>query len=30
MDREIRTWLFDILNAIEEIEQFLPQDNRLF
>ena len=30
MDREIKTWLFDILNAIEEIEQFLPQDNRLF
>jgi len=30
MDREIKTWLFDILNAIEEIEQFLPQGNRLF
>ena len=30
MDREIKTWLFDIVNAIEEIEQFLPQGNRLF
>ncbi|MBA4411374.1 MAG: DUF86 domain-containing protein [Bacteroidota bacterium] len=30
MDREIKTWLFDILNAIEEIEQFLPQGQRLF
>jgi uncharacterized protein with HEPN domain len=30
MDREIKTWLFDILTAIEEIEQFLPQGNRLF
>ena len=30
MDREIKTWLFDILNSIEEIEQFLPQGNRLF
>jgi uncharacterized protein with HEPN domain len=30
MDREIKTWLFDIMNAIEEIEQFLPQGQRLF
>jgi len=30
MDREIKTWLFDILNAIEEIEQFLPQGQRIF
>ena len=30
MDREIKTWLFDILNAIEEIELFLPQGQRLF
>ena len=30
MDREIKTWLYDILNAIEEIEQFLPQDQRIF
>ena len=25
MDREIKTWLFDIQKAIEEIEEFLPQ-----
>ena len=30
MDREIKTWLYDILNAIEEIEQFLPQSERIF
>ena len=30
MDREIKTWLFDIINSIEEIEQFLPQGQRLF
>ncbi|MHC1707248.1 MAG: DUF86 domain-containing protein [Bacteroidales bacterium] len=30
MDREIRTWLFDIKVAIEEIEQFLPEGQRLF
>jgi uncharacterized protein with HEPN domain len=30
MDREIQTWLFDIMNAIEEIEQFIPQGHRLF
>jgi uncharacterized protein with HEPN domain len=30
MDREIKTWLFDIINAIEEIEQFLPQGQRVF
>jgi len=30
MDREIKTWLFDIMSAIEEIEQFLPQGQRLF
>jgi len=30
MDREIKTWLYDILKAIEEIEQFLPPGQRLF
>jgi uncharacterized protein with HEPN domain len=30
MDREIKSWLFDIMTAIEEIEQFLPQGQRLF
>jgi len=30
MDREIKTWLFDIFNSIEEIEQFLPQGQSLF
>ena len=30
MDREIKTWLFDIINSIEEIEQFLPQGQRLY
>jgi len=30
MDREIKTFLYDILKAIEEIEQFLPQGQRLF
>lgn len=30
MDREIKTWLFDIMNSIEEIEQFLPQGQQLF
>jgi uncharacterized protein with HEPN domain len=30
MDRDIKTWLFDIIIAIEEIEQFLPQGKRLF
>ena len=30
MDREIKTWLFDIITSIEEIEQFLPQGGRLF
>jgi len=30
MDREIKTWLYDILNAIDEIEQFLPQGQRIF
>jgi len=30
MDREINTWLFDIQKAIEEIEQFLPQGQRIF
>jgi uncharacterized protein with HEPN domain len=30
MDREIKAWLFDIMNSIEEIEQFLPQGQRLF
>ena len=30
MDKELKTWLFDIMTAIEEIEQFLPQGQRLF
>ncbi|MEI6682343.1 MAG: hypothetical protein WCO44_06930 [Bacteroidota bacterium] len=30
MDREIRTWLYDILKAIEEIEQFPPPGQRFF
>jgi uncharacterized protein with HEPN domain len=30
MDREIKAWLFDIMNSIEEIEQFLPQGQQLF
>jgi uncharacterized protein with HEPN domain len=30
MDREINAWLFDIMKAIEEIEQFLPHGHRLF
>jgi uncharacterized protein with HEPN domain len=30
MDREIKTWLFDIMSAIEEIDQFLPQGQKLF
>jgi uncharacterized protein with HEPN domain len=30
MDREIKTWLFDILKASEEIEQFLPEGKRVF
>jgi uncharacterized protein with HEPN domain len=30
MDREIKTWLFDITNSIEEIEQFLPKGQQLF
>ena len=30
MDREIKTWLFDVLSSIEEVEQFLPQGERLF
>lgn len=30
MDREIKTWLFDIMNAIVEIEQFIPAGKRLF
>lgn len=30
MDREINAWLYDIINAIEEIEQFIPLDKRLF
>ena len=30
MDRDINTWLFDIQKAIEEIEQFLPQGQRIF
>jgi len=30
MDREIKTWLFDIQRATEEIEEFLPQSQRIF
>ena len=30
MDREIKTWLFDVLSSIEEIDQFLPKGKRLF
>ena len=30
MDREIKTWLFDIFKAIGEIEEFLPQGQRIF
>jgi uncharacterized protein with HEPN domain len=30
MDREIKTWLFDIQKAIEEIEEFLPLGQRIF
>ncbi|HOH99691.1 MAG TPA: DUF86 domain-containing protein [Bacteroidales bacterium] len=30
MNREIKTFLYDIFNAIEEIEQFLPEGQRLF
>lgn len=30
MDREIKTWLFDISKAIGEIEEFLPQGQRIF
>jgi uncharacterized protein with HEPN domain len=30
MDREIKTWLYDIVKAIEEIEQFVPDGNRVF
>ncbi len=30
MDREINTWLFNIQKAIGEIEQFLPQGQRIF
>jgi uncharacterized protein with HEPN domain len=30
MDREIKTWLYDILRAIGEIEQFIPMGNRVF
>jgi uncharacterized protein with HEPN domain len=30
MDREIKAWLFDIRNSIEEIEQFLPEGQRVF
>jgi uncharacterized protein with HEPN domain len=30
MDREIKTWLFDIVKSIEEIEEFLPKSQRVF
>ncbi len=30
MDREIKAWLFDIQNSIEEIEMFLPEGQRVF
>jgi len=30
MDKEIKTWLFDIVKAIEEIEQFIPTGQKIF
>ncbi len=30
MDREIKTWLFDVLSSIDEIELFLPPEERVF
>jgi uncharacterized protein with HEPN domain len=30
MDREIKSFLYDIKNAIEEIEQFLPEGQKVF
>jgi uncharacterized protein with HEPN domain len=30
MDNEIKTWLFDILQAIEDIESFIENDSKKF
>jgi uncharacterized protein with HEPN domain len=30
MDREINTWLFDVLSSINEIEHFIPEGERVF
>jgi uncharacterized protein with HEPN domain len=30
MDNEIKTWLYDILNAIAEIESFLGDSAKVF
>jgi uncharacterized protein with HEPN domain len=30
MDREIKSWLYDIYKSIEEIEQFLPEGKRVY
>lgn len=30
MDNEIRTWLFDILNAIHEIDRFFANQSKIF
>lgn len=30
MDREIKTWLFDVLSSIEEIDHFFAQGERVF
>jgi len=30
MDRETKAWLYDIFKSIEEIDQFLPEEERSF
>jgi uncharacterized protein with HEPN domain len=30
MDREIKTWLYDVISSIEEIDQFFPEGERVF
>ncbi len=30
MDREIKTWLFDIVSAISEIDSFFEEGNKMF
>jgi uncharacterized protein with HEPN domain len=30
MEREIKTWLFDVLSSIGEIENFIPEGERVF